>query len=106
MKLFSRKLAIAAVAVVLGLGGSVVGASAAFAGSPTNCSYWGSGGKAHALCDGGSGAYRSIAVCKNIFGDLQWKYGPWKTPGNISTSAACPSGYPFQYAGLNKQPTP
>lgn len=74
-------------------------------GAPANaatgdCSHWKSDGRAYALCESGSGAYRAVGACRSWADTVTYIYGPWKTIGYISATGTCPSGYYMDYTGV------
>jgi hypothetical protein len=99
----NRRIAAILASVALALSMSVITASPASA-YPRDCSYnvsypndgW-------ALCTGGTGYYRVVIGCKNVFGWWANRYGPWyKVSGSSSYSwAKCPFGYSVKWAGLS-----
>lgn len=87
--------------VVLASSGSVLlpASSHAF---PSNCtaSINGSNGGT-AVCGSGTGQFRAVIGCVNIFGFWENKYGPWVNVGQGASNVGCSFGYFIQWAGFN-----
>ena len=95
-----RAVTIAVPAIMLASGLSILHSVPVHA-FPSNCSSGFVQNGGWATCSGGSGQYRVVLGCQNIFGFWENPVGPWKNVGQGASVKYCSFGYGVKWTGFN-----